>query len=288
LLVTTSMTCTWRFTGFLVSRMRNDDSDLQRYGVASLLMVGIVIFWFAYYACTVLPALKKFEEESAFEGKTLNSQQYMILTARIIIFFVFWYCLAQTVPLLPCGSSCRNGRFLSQMPSWRALCIRFFLDDGPLHVHGLFNLTLFGLWFSNQTHVQEDAGGLSDTIKMYLCSNITVWACGHIHLFLRHSVTLPNGRSSPPSSRGMEQDALTEIMNRLESCTYDDRVVGEVDGEIYPGVCAVCLGEWELTDTMKVMPCRHVFHEECIRSWLQSSKTCATCRLDVVEAMQKQ
>lgn len=43
--------------------------------------------------------------------------------------------------------------------------------------------------------------------------------------------------------------------------------------------CAICLEEFRECDTVKVIPyCGHVFHPECIDTWLAAHVTCPICR----------
>lgn len=43
--------------------------------------------------------------------------------------------------------------------------------------------------------------------------------------------------------------------------------------------CAVCLSDFEEGETVKVIPlCRHVFHPECVDTWLSSHVSCPVCR----------
>ena len=32
----------------------------------------------------------------------------------------------------------------------------------------------------------------------------------------------------------------------------------------------------------KKLPCNHIFHTSCLRSWFQRQHTCPTCRMDVL------
>ncbi len=41
------------------------------------------------------------------------------------------------------------------------------------------------------------------------------------------------------------------------------------------GICAICL---EYMETGMQLPCTHIFHEECVRSWISEKHSCPTCR----------
>jgi hypothetical protein len=45
--------------------------------------------------------------------------------------------------------------------------------------------------------------------------------------------------------------------------------------------CAICLSNWEPQDRIKLTPCGHAFHEECLRGWIMKKETCALCRKDL-------
>lgn len=44
-------------------------------------------------------------------------------------------------------------------------------------------------------------------------------------------------------------------------------------------VCIIC--REEMTTASKKLPCNHIFHTSCLRSWFQRQQTCPTCRLNV-------
>jgi len=48
-------------------------------------------------------------------------------------------------------------------------------------------------------------------------------------------------------------------------------------------VCIICREEMVAPSTKK-LPCNHIFHRNCLRSWFQRQQTCPTCRLDVLRA----
>lgn len=43
--------------------------------------------------------------------------------------------------------------------------------------------------------------------------------------------------------------------------------------------CPVCLEDFvEGITEVRALPCEHFFHDECLKSWLNQSKTCPLCR----------
>ncbi|KAJ0966614.1 hypothetical protein J5N97_023531 [Dioscorea zingiberensis] len=46
--------------------------------------------------------------------------------------------------------------------------------------------------------------------------------------------------------------------------------------------CSVCLNEFQEDERLKILPnCSHVFHIDCIDTWLQSNSNCPVCRADI-------
>ncbi|XP_004978362.1 E3 ubiquitin-protein ligase RNF181 [Setaria italica] len=59
---------------------------------------------------------------------------------------------------------------------------------------------------------------------------------------------------------------------------------GEIMGE---KECAVCLGAYEASDTVRTLPCSHGFHERCIFQWLRVSRLCPLCRFALPAAAEE-
>uniref|UniRef100_A0A3B3ZM63 RING-type E3 ubiquitin transferase n=1 Tax=Periophthalmus magnuspinnatus TaxID=409849 RepID=A0A3B3ZM63_9GOBI len=51
-------------------------------------------------------------------------------------------------------------------------------------------------------------------------------------------------------------------------------------------VCIIC--REEMVTGAKKLPCNHIFHSSCLRSWFQRQQTCPTCRMDVLRASNPQ
>ena len=45
--------------------------------------------------------------------------------------------------------------------------------------------------------------------------------------------------------------------------------------------CVICLSEFEIGDQVSALPCAHVFHTECIASWLRKHCQCPVCKFNI-------
>jgi E3 ubiquitin-protein ligase BIG BROTHER-like protein len=52
--------------------------------------------------------------------------------------------------------------------------------------------------------------------------------------------------------------------------------------------CAVCRVEFEGEDEVKVLPCKHHYHVDCIDQWLKRKKACPVCSQEVVFGCKKE
>eukprot|EP00929_Paragymnodinium_shiwhaense_P000512 TRINITY_DN100754_c0_g1_i1.p1 TRINITY_DN100754_c0_g1~~TRINITY_DN100754_c0_g1_i1.p1 ORF type:complete len:573 (+),score=76.57 TRINITY_DN100754_c0_g1_i1:76-1794(+) len=50
--------------------------------------------------------------------------------------------------------------------------------------------------------------------------------------------------------------------------------------------CMVCLGDFDDGDNVRVLPCDHAFHKDCIDEWLSRSTHCPICKRKVYDAEQ--
>ncbi|KAH9521638.1 Golgi transport complex subunit 3, variant 2 [Dermatophagoides farinae] len=60
------------------------------------------------------------------------------------------------------------------------------------------------------------------------------------------------------------------------------------DIENSDNVCIICRENMLGNGSCKKLPCNHIFHISCLRSWFQRQQTCPTCRMDVLRVNQEQ
>ena len=64
--------------------------------------------------------------------------------------------------------------------------------------------------------------------------------------------------------------------------TGDELGMGEVQTSSSQHECCVCLEVMPQGEQVRILPCRHVFHHECIEGWFNQHKfTCPMCKMDL-------
>lgn len=48
--------------------------------------------------------------------------------------------------------------------------------------------------------------------------------------------------------------------------------------------CCICLNDYEPHQDLRVLPCEHHFHKDCVDEWLVVNSTCPTCRTSIYGA----
>ncbi|GAV72271.1 zf-RING_2 domain-containing protein/zf-RING_3 domain-containing protein [Cephalotus follicularis] len=78
----------------------------------------------------------------------------------------------------------------------------------------------------------------------------------------------PNRYGTPPASKS--------AIESLKTVKVTEQVM---DSEMTQ--CAVCKDEFERGNEVKQMPCKHVYHKECIIPWLELHNSCPVCRYEL-------
>ena len=76
--------------------------------------------------------------------------------------------------------------------------------------------------------------------------------------------------------------ATTDIIKQFPAFRfYHDRVHLTPLAKFKDLSCCICICEYEDEDEVRVLPCKHSFHADCVDQWLQLNSTCPLCKRDV-------
>ena len=45
--------------------------------------------------------------------------------------------------------------------------------------------------------------------------------------------------------------------------------------------CVICLDDYKIGCKISYLPCFHFFHSLCIKNWIQQTKRCPICKIDI-------
>ena len=49
--------------------------------------------------------------------------------------------------------------------------------------------------------------------------------------------------------------------------------------------CAICIEQHQVGDSVRILPCKHIFHKKCVDPWLLERQTCPICKCDILKAV---
>ena len=207
-----------------------------------------------------------------------------ILKIRYLIPVVY---LAYIVLFWKESTRCFNKIFLID------LIIIWFLAFAPglLLQFDYLTLTLFFIWIcknSNSEAIKDDANCL-DTQNSFLLVfslwvfKVAIWALTIfmiiIVIFLMISLVREFLVQPTYQGPGLSNEAINNLplikYKEYESDSDSQRKKKE-------DVCPICLEPFELQEEVRMIPnCEHVYHGNCIKTWLDTNTVCPYCRGDV-------
>lgn len=98
-----------------------------------------------------------------------------------------------------------------------------------------------------------------------------------------HTFPLFSVRPFYQSVRALHKAFLDVILSRraINAMNSQFPVVSAEDLAAMDATCIICREEMTVDASPKRLPCSHVFHAHCLRSWFQRQQTCPTCRTDI-------
>ena len=102
-------------------------------------------------------------------------------------------------------------------------------------------------------------------------------ALGHVRIHLH---------DPQPGDKRKPEAADAEVAAALPTATLTERALGaltarsELRGCGAPS-CAICLGDFAAGESLLALPCGHTAHDACLKQWLETARTCPTCRFSL-------
>ena len=91
----------------------------------------------------------------------------------------------------------------------------------------------------------------------------------------------------PPVNTEMEDIKVTLTETEFDNLPHQT-VTARILKNFEHKDCNVCIENYNVGDSIVTLPCKHYFHENCIRGWLCNEKvTCPVCRHDTREQCEK-
>jgi len=238
---------------------------------------GNIAIWFLLYAFISRPALQESYEMQVERGsQDSRFSKFRIDFANALVIYVGGFFVVRAIHFVPAISR-RAAHWNSASTGSTGWFSKLFMGDGIMY---LFVIASILLCMTGMHNSNVDSSlvlmllGIHGAFVGLLGLLHMAW---HRHLMVEALMQRSSQRVAAPP----------DTINSLETRPYDEHVFGDGEGRLFPGECPICLGSWEASDSIKITPCQHAFHEECIESWLKSARTCALCRQDLVEAVKR-
>jgi len=78
-------------------------------------------------------------------------------------------------------------------------------------------------------------------------------------------------RYQPPGKPPASEDAIN-------SCPMIDINAKHVEKK---ESCSICMEEFKINDKAMELPCHHLYHKDCVVTWLNTNNTCPVCRFEL-------
>lgn len=89
------------------------------------------------------------------------------------------------------------------------------------------------------------------------------------------------GQASPSTPK--VEAAPQEVIDSITETSMDSTTMLQMK---QAPQCVICCSDFEIGETLSQLPgCSHLFHDGCIRNWLQRAANCPICRCNLSEAI---
>lgn len=244
-----------------------------RFWALVLAALGLAVVWVCHYLLAKLP---RTDAHSSVDCKGTDDRLFH--NAEMLFVYFAWFAMSRISLLVPRIASHVAHVLFRARGFWSACITNLVLRDGPLYVLVVGSL-LLGF------HLVDGSICLRHRPNVYLvlivhcaCSCLLSGLC--FALAYWHTKLLCEAAHSIFNHE--DTGAPLGTLQRFQSVAFNPQhSAGDANGLCSPE-CTICLLAWATGDAIKVTPCGHAFHEECLGNWLQTARTCPICRCDLV------
>jgi hypothetical protein len=222
------------------------------------------------------------------------SREYGYLQTQVITTAAYlgWFTVARMLLFLVPAAAAYVSRSRTRGRSFcRSYVATLALRDGPHYILMVGAAWLFLRLLANDIETTPPGVPINMTdpqveaIEAFKTYSIVTCALSVLCFMLgaTHNKFIDDQHAPRHRGRDSRRGAPPGTIDKLASRRYDPAVFGDEEGNTYPADCAICLCSFETDDEIKVTPCGHAFHRDCIAHWLNSARTCALCRADLAE-----
>ena len=100
-----------------------------------------------------------------------------------------------------------------------------------------------------------------------------------------NNINVRNNGDSNNNNNTHENKLRKQLIKELDEFQYKNR--DKFNNALKEDECPICLSKYKYTDKIKELPCRHIFHKKCLKSWLSRSDDCPMCKFDIKIEIEK-
>ncbi|CAH2324501.1 E3 ubiquitin- ligase AMFR isoform X1 [Pelobates cultripes] len=249
------------------------------FGVLNVQTVEEVVLWFLWFAALVFLHLMVQLCRDRFEYLSFSPTTPMSCHVRVLV-------LLSTMFLACCGLAVLCGlagyaHGMHTLAFMAAECVLVTTRTAHVilrYVIHLWDLNHEGTWEGKGTYVYY-------TDFVMELSHLSVDLMHHIHMLLFGNIWL----SMASLVIFMQlRHLFHELQRRLRRHKNYLHVVGNMEAHFAVATpeeleannddCAIC---WDSMQAARKLPCGHLFHNSCLRSWLEQDTSCPTCRMSL-------
>lgn len=120
----------------------------------------------------------------------------------------------------------------------------------------------------NNSNVDPAAGGAGAAFRLPANLGDYFIGPGLEQLIQQLAENDPNRYGTPPASKS--------AIEALPSIKINEAMMSSDSSQ-----CAVCKDSFELNEEARQMPCKHIYHPDCIMPWLELHNSCPVCRYEL-------